>query len=114
MKKSIITPTLKTLFIFILLFLSPMAKAGEKPKAPSERDTKSSPWFVTILVSSDPKISTIGGALACYVYQFDEESPPSIFGIAGAYCTTDHLAKGHPYIKLIVLSMGLGWGGGVC
>jgi hypothetical protein len=40
-------------------------------------------------VSSDPKISTAGGALAGYVYQFDEESPPSLFGVVGTYSTTD-------------------------
>jgi hypothetical protein len=63
MKKSIIMPTLKTLFIFILLLIAPMAQADEKPEAPPEKDSKSSPWFVTPLVSSDPKISTAGGAL---------------------------------------------------
>ncbi|MCJ7540448.1 MAG: BamA/TamA family outer membrane protein [Desulfobacterales bacterium] len=89
MKKSIITPTLKTLFIFILFLLAPMAQADEKPEAPPEKDSKSSPWFVTPLVSSDPKISTAGGALAGYVHQFDEESPPSLFGVTGTYSTTD-------------------------
>ena len=40
-------------------------------------------------MSSDPKISTAGGALAGYVHQFDEESPPSLFGVTGTYSTTD-------------------------
>jgi outer membrane protein assembly factor BamA len=39
-------------------------------------------------LSSDPKISTAAGALAGYVHQFDEESPPSLFGVTGTYSTT--------------------------
>jgi hypothetical protein len=34
MKKSIITPTLKTIIIFFILLLSSMAQADEKPEAP--------------------------------------------------------------------------------
>ena len=49
-------PALKTLTIFVLLLLSPMAQAEEKPEIPPEKDSKSSPWFITPLVSSDPKI----------------------------------------------------------
>ena len=38
---------------------------------------------------SDPKISTAAGVLGGYVHQFDEESPPSLFGVVGTYSTTD-------------------------
>ncbi len=89
MKKSIITQTLKTLFIFILLLLAPMAQAEDKPEDPPAKGSKSSPWLVAPLLSSDPKISTAAGALAGYVHQFDEESPPSLFGVVGTYSTTD-------------------------
>ena len=89
MKKSVITPTLKTFFIFIILLIAPMVEADEKPEASLSKDSKSSPWLVTPLVSSDPKISTAGGALAGYIHQFDEESPPSMFGVTGTYSTTD-------------------------
>ncbi|MBW2564433.1 MAG: BamA/TamA family outer membrane protein [Deltaproteobacteria bacterium] len=82
-------PGLKTLTIFVLLLLSPIAQAEEKPEIPPEKDSKSSSWFITPLVSSDPKISTAGGALAGYVHEFDEESPPSLFGVTGTYSTTD-------------------------
>ncbi len=70
-------PTPKTLIVFVLLLLSPMAQADEKPEDPPAKDSKSSPRFVAPLVSSDPKISTAAGALAGYVHEFDEESPPS-------------------------------------
>ena len=89
MKKSILTPTLKTIIIFLLLLLALKVQADEKPEALPEKDSKSSPWFVTLLLSSDPKISTAGGALAGYIHQFDEESPPSMFGVTGTYSTTD-------------------------
>ena len=89
MRKSIIPPTLKTLCIFILLLVAPIAHADEKPEAPPEKDSKSSPWLITPLLSSDPKISTAAGALAGYVHQFDEESPASLIGLTGTYSTTD-------------------------
>lgn len=89
MKKSIIKPTLKTLFIFIILIIAPMVQAKDNPESSLSKDSKSSPWFVTPLVSSDPKISTAGGALGGYVHQFDEASPPSIFGATATYSTTD-------------------------
>ena len=89
MKQSIITTTLKTFFIVILLLIAPMVQAEDKPEASPAKDSKSSPWFVAPLVSSDPKISTAGGALAGYVHQFDKESPPSMFGVTGTYSTTD-------------------------
>jgi len=65
------------------------AKADEKPKATRKNDKKDSPWIITPLISSDPKISTAGGAMVGYMHKFDEESPPSIFGAAGTYSTTD-------------------------
>jgi hypothetical protein len=66
-----------------------MAQADEKPEDPPAKDSKSSPWFVAPLLSSDPKISTAAGALVGYIHEFDEESPPSIFGVTGTYSTTD-------------------------
>ena len=64
-------------------------KVDDKSEAPDEKKSKSSPWLITPLFSSDPKLSTAFGALAGYVPQFDEESPPSLIGVAGAYTTTD-------------------------
>ena len=94
-------PTLKFLIVIVLILLTPMAYAeekaegppetvqtDEKPEIPSEKDSKSSPWLITPLLSSDPKISTAAGALAGYVHKFDEKSPASLIGVAGTYSTT--------------------------
>ena len=81
--------TVKRIFVFILLVVSPMAWGDEAPEGQPAEETKNSPWFVTPLVSSDPKISTAAGAMAGYVHHFDEKSPPSVFGLMGTYSTTD-------------------------
>ena len=75
--------------ILALLLIAPIAHADEKPEATPEKESKSSPWIITPLLSSDPKISTAGGALVAYVHQFDEKSPASMIGIAGTYSTTN-------------------------
>ena len=65
------------------------AQADEKSEIPTESDSKSSPWLITPLFSSDPKMSTAVGVLLGYVKQFDKKSPPSLIGVAGSYTTTD-------------------------
>ena len=69
--------------------MAPSVSQAEEKSPPPEEESKSSPWLITPLISSDPKISTAGGALAGYVHQFDEKSPLSLFGAAGTYSTTD-------------------------
>jgi len=92
---------LKAVVFMGLLLLAPISYADEVPLAHSEtaqsnetsnsssEKLKSNPWLIAPLVSSDPKLSTAVGALAGYVRQFDEKSPPSLFGIVGTYSTTD-------------------------
>jgi hypothetical protein len=95
-------PSLKALIVILLIFAPPVAFADEKteaapeattldekPKDPAVKESKSSPWLITPLISSDPKLSTALGVLGAYVHQFDEKSPPSLFGVAGTYSTTD-------------------------
>jgi len=65
------------------------SKVDDKSEASAEKESKSSPWLITPLISSDPKLSTAVGVLAGYVKQFDEKSPPSLIGVAGSYSTTD-------------------------
>lgn len=79
----------KKVIVIVLLLIAPMAYADEESEAHPEKDSKSSSWLITPLLSSDPKISTAAGVLAGYVHQFDEESPPSLFGLVGTYSTTD-------------------------
>lgn len=80
---------LKYAAIFLLLMLWSVAWADDTPEDPPAETTKTSKWFGTPLVSSDPKVSTSVGALAGYMYSFDEVSPPSIFAATGTYSTTD-------------------------
>lgn len=47
-----------------------------------------SPWVLTPLFSSDPKMGVNAGALAAYMYQFDEKSPDSMFGTKISYSET--------------------------
>jgi outer membrane protein assembly factor BamA len=82
-------PTLKTLLVIALLILVPIVYADEKMDPPPEKDSKSNPWLTAPSLSSDPKISTAAGVMAAYFHQFDEESPPSLFGVVGTYSTTD-------------------------
>ncbi len=81
-------PVIRAFAIYTLIFLAPLAWAEGTPEVTDEEDPES-PWFIVPLISSDPKISTAIGALAGYVRQFDEDSPPSLFGITGTYSTTD-------------------------
>ena len=81
-------PRRATLVIFALLLVAPAVHADDIPEAAAEKNPKSSPWLITPLLSSDPKISTAAGALAGYVHEFEEKSPASLIGIAGTYSTT--------------------------
>ena len=83
---------MKRLLVIILsicVLLAFDVHAQEISDVPPEKDSKSSPWLISPLFSSDPKLSTAFGVLAGYVKQFDEKSPPSLIGVAGAYTTTD-------------------------
>ncbi|MEN8247157.1 MAG: hypothetical protein ABFS43_19895, partial [Thermodesulfobacteriota bacterium] len=80
---------LKTICIVAVLLLTTVAWADDTQEDPSAKTSKTSKWFGTPLVSSDPKISTSAGAMVGYMHAFDEVSPPSIFAVAGTYSTTD-------------------------
>ena len=67
--------SLKALLLLIVLLLAPLAYADdtiEAPAPPAAEDTKSSPWLITPLLSSDSKISTAAGLLVGYIHIFDE------------------------------------------
>lgn len=78
-----------TISLLFLVALLPIAHAEEQAGTAAEEKSESSPWLITPLVSSDPKIATAAGALAGYVHEFDEKSPASLIGVAGTYSTTD-------------------------
>lgn len=83
-------PTIKVVFVLIILAVASVAHSANTTDADesSSEESKSSPWLITPLLSSDPKISTAAGALMGYVHTFDEKSPASMAGIAGTYSTT--------------------------
>ena len=57
-------------------------------------DEKESPWLLTPLLSSGPKMGTSLGAMAGYLYRFDEDSPTSTFAAVGTYSNTDSYFTG--------------------
>ena len=78
--------------LIVLLLLSPLAQADDPNNlndVKDPNDAKDSPWLITPLVSSDPKISNSAGVMAGYIHQFDPNSPPSLFGVMGTYSSTD-------------------------
>jgi hypothetical protein len=57
-------------------------------------EEKPSPWIMTPLVSSDPKLSTSIGGLVAYLHKFDEESPASMFGAKATLSNSDSFVVG--------------------
>jgi len=55
-----------------------------------------SPWIVTPLISSDPKLGTNLGALVGYMHYFDEKSPVSMMGLTGTYSNTGSYVVAFP------------------
>jgi hypothetical protein len=53
-----------------------------------------SPWLLTPIVQSNPKLGTSFGALGGYLHNFDEKSRPSIFAMQGQYSSTDSIIAG--------------------
>jgi len=76
---------------FSPLSLAETSTEAEESNTASE---KSSPWLFTPTFSSDPKLGTSVGFLGAYIHSFDDESPASMFGIAGSYSSTDSVVGG--------------------
>lgn len=60
----------------------------------NNESTEESPWLFVPLVSSSPKLGTSAGAMAGYLYKFDEKSPTSMFVVNATYSTTDSVIVG--------------------
>jgi len=86
--------TLKATCLIAVLMLATVVWADDTLEDPFPEIAKTSKWFGTPLVSSDPKVSTSAGAMVGYMHAFDELSPPSIFAVAGTYSTTDSWVAG--------------------
>ena len=77
-----------TLVILSISLILP-AYAEEIAEEIAEEKEESSPWIATPLISSDPKLSTSIGGLVAYMYDFDDVSPASMFGLSATYSDTD-------------------------
>jgi hypothetical protein len=71
----------------------PRASAGDA-KAPTPVHKKPSPWILTPVFSSNPKLGTTLGATAGYLHFFDRKSRPSIFAATGQFSNTDSVVSG--------------------
>lgn len=78
-----------TFSLIALITTTTISQAIQETNSSPEEVSDSSPWLITPLISSDPKIATAAGALAGYVHEFDDKSPASLIGVAGTYSTTD-------------------------
>jgi len=74
-----------SLCLLVLALLAPFASADEDVNSSKEE----SPWLLVPMLSSGPKMGTSVGAMAAYLYKFDEESPTSTFAITGNYSNSD-------------------------
>lgn len=70
-------PIIKSVLVLIVLVVASITHANETQDTDADptEESSSSPWLITPLFSSDPKISTSAGALVGYVHAFDEKSP---------------------------------------
>ena len=61
---------------------------------PDATKQERSPWLLTPLVQSNPKLGNSFGALGGYLHNFDAKSRPSIFAVQGQYTSTDSIIAG--------------------
>ena len=68
----------------------------ENATAPDSELTEleKSPWLITPLLQSNPKLGASAGALGGYLHDFDKKSRPSIFGLQAQYSNTDSIIGG--------------------
>jgi hypothetical protein len=66
--------------------------AASQPKAEAEETQDvPSPWLLVPTLSSNPKLGTSLGGMAAYMYYFDPQSRPSLFGGSAQYTSTDSI-----------------------
>lgn len=85
MKRTLLTTLL---FLCLGLFVNPLWAQEDV------NSTKESPWLLMPLISSSPKLGTSIGAMAGYLYKFDEDSPTSTFSVMGNYSSSDSVVMG--------------------
>ena len=84
-------PTLR-MYVAALMLLLPLyssAQPMEPTPAQAEKTDKESPWLLTPLVSSEPKLGATLGGLGAYLKRFDPGSTQSMMGLYGTYSDTE-------------------------
>lgn len=84
--RKVVLQYLRIFYIIFLLIASALAD--------SNTTTDESPWLVTPLISSEPKLGSSIGAMGGYLHKFDKASPSSMFMLIGTYSTTDSYIAG--------------------
>jgi hypothetical protein len=65
---------------------------SESASKAQEKDKDSqSPWLLVPTLSSNPKLGTSLGGMGAYMYYFDPQSKPSLFGASAQYTSTDSI-----------------------
>jgi outer membrane protein assembly factor BamA len=77
----------------VVASLPAFPQAIAKPEAPPIL-SESSPWILTPLLTSNPKLGLTLGGLGGYLHQFDEKSRPSIFAITAQFTNTGSIVAG--------------------
>ena len=80
--------------ISVLIIITLFSQFTLTANAAEVVEDKESPWLLVPTISSDPKLGTAVGFMGAYIKKFDEESPASMFGIAGSYSDTDSFFYG--------------------
>ena len=67
-----------------------LAVATTLADTPAPGDSQS-PWLLVPTLSSNPKLGTSLGGMGAYMYYFDPQSKPSLFGTSAQYTSTDSI-----------------------
>lgn len=68
--------------------------AKEGAEKQEDEKKKESPWLIAPIFSLNPKLGFAGGALAGYMFYFDEKSKFSMVGVNGQYTSTGSVIAG--------------------
>ena len=67
------------------------SEGASQPEAAEENKDAVSPWLLVPTLSSNPKLGTSLGGMGAYMYYFDPQSRPSLFGGSAQYTSTDSI-----------------------
>jgi hypothetical protein len=74
-----------------LLAVATTSRADTPAPGATSEPVPESPWLLVPTLSSNPKLGTSLGGMAAYMYFFDPQSKPSLFGASAQYTSTDSI-----------------------